>query len=65
MPAHGPLRLDVYDSYFIDITGEFNCHHMFSTIIQKQNDNLHIIHVHTNTEFVNGETACSLRFDAL
>ncbi len=54
----------MYDSQFIDITGEFNCHHMLSTITQKQNDNLRIIHVHTNTDFVNGETVF-LMFDAL
>lgn len=65
MPAHEPQRLNVYDSHFIYITGEFGCRYMFRTVIQKQNDNLHIVHVHTNTEFVNGDTACSLRFDAL
>ncbi len=30
MPAHKPLRLDVYDSHLIDVTGEFNFHHQLS-----------------------------------
>lgn len=47
-----PQRLDIYDSHCIDITGEFRCHHMFSTIIQKENDNFHIIRIHTNTQLL-------------
>lgn len=45
-------RLDVYDSHCIDITGEFSCHHKFRNIMQNENDNFHIIHVHTDTHLL-------------